>query len=214
MDEKLIIYLDIDVDDMYSGMDAISFVNNPATEISWQKFSSQKTKHKFEKNDLKMVVTGPVMLAETPIYRYSETYGEYYIKFSEQTIFNMMIKYFRDGKIHNVNENHNPKRKVDNVTLIESYILGDRVSSNLFSDLPKGTWMASFKIEDEEYWNNVICSDEFNGFSLEGYFIEKYEDSIIEDVYSKAQEILNSDKSDELKFNEIKRLVSKPLNIK
>ena len=185
-----IIYLSIDEEDMGSGVDTISFVENPATEVSWMKFSKE-TKLTFQKDEAKRMVTGPVMLAETPIYRYSETIGEYFVKFSEETILSMMKKYFKDGKINRVNEHHNSKRMVEGVRMVESFIVGDRIKSELYPDLPKGTWVATFFIEDEEYWNNTIMNDEFGGFSLEGMFEENYEETIVEEVYSKIEGVIN-----------------------
>lgn len=185
-----IIYLSIDEEDMGSGVDTISFVENPATEVSWMKFSKE-TKLTFQKDEAKRMVTGPVMLAETPIYRYSETIGEYFVKFSEETILSMMKKYFKDGKINRVNEHHNSKRMVEGVRMVESFIVGDRIKSELYPDLPQGTWVATFFIEDEEYWNNTIMNDEFGGFSLEGMFEENYEESIVEEVYSKIEGVIN-----------------------
>jgi len=191
-----IVYLEIEEGDMSSGVDAISFVESPATEISWEKFSAQKPLT-FQKDEMKRIVTGPVMLAETPIYRYSPMLGEYYVKFSEETILSMMKKYFKDNKIHRVNENHDSKRMVDGVRMIESFIVGDRIKSELYPDLPKGTWVASFFVEDEKYWNEVIMGDKFTGFSLEGMFIENYEQSLIEETYAKIEAVVNDNELSE-----------------
>lgn len=204
--ERLIIYLDINDDDN-TGMSAISFVDKPATEVSWNKFNEQK-KLKFEKDEMKRIVTGPVMLAETEIYRYSEMLGDYWVKFSAESIFKMRNKYFKEGKINSINEQHNSNKIVENVFLVDSYIIDDKVTSNLYSDLPNGTWMASFYIEDETYWNDVIMSDKFTGFSLEGYFIEKYEETLISEMYSKIENVLNEDISDLEKELKIKNILN------
>ena len=39
-------------------------------------------------------------------------------------------------------------------------------------DYPKGTWMISIKIEDDAVWNKVK-EGKLNGFSVQGYFLEK-----------------------------------------
>lgn len=204
--EKLpVIYYDIEMEDDKTGMDVISFVTSPATEIVWGKFN--KTTH-FAKNELKRIVTGPVMLAETPIYRYDDVIGGFYCKFSEETIFKMMKKYFMENKIHQVNEQHNGNRVVGNVYMVESFIVGDKVESKLYPELPKGTWMASFFIEDENYWNDVIMKDEFNGFSLEGNFTYHMENDIIDNIYSSIENILSSEITDEEKETKIKELLN------
>lgn len=199
-----VIYLEIDFEDMESGVSAVSFVDGPATEISWEKF---KQDYIFEKKASERILTGPIMLAETPIYRFSPLIGSYYVKFSQKTIFDMMKKYFKENKIHKVNENHDSKRPVSNVYMVESYIIGERNRSNVFKDLPEGTWMASFFVEDEQYWNDVVMKGEFNGFSLEGMFAEKMEDEVVEQLYSKIEEILFSKDSDDLKEFKIKQLL-------
>jgi hypothetical protein len=38
-------------------------------------------------------------------------------------------------------------------------------------NLPRGTWMASYKINDEETWQK-IKNGELNGYSIAGNFIE------------------------------------------
>lgn len=208
MEDKLpIIYLEIDFDDMDSGVSAISFVDRPATEVSWQTFSSKQI---FEKKDIERIITGPVMVAETPIYRYSPSIGPYYVKFSKKTVFDMMKKYFKDNKIHQVNENHNSKRKVKDVYMVESFIINERTRSEAFADLPDGTWMGSFFVEDEKYWNDVVLKGDFTGFSLEGMFTEKYEMEIINEVYSKIKDVIFSKQGEE----EIEKQIKNILNIK
>lgn len=201
-----IIYLDINLEDETSGVDFVSFVDSPATEVTWHKYNGI-TPQNFEKNDVKRIVTSPIMLAETPIYRISPLIGEYYCKFSEKTIFNMMLKYFKLNKSKNINENHDSNRIVDNVMLVESFIVGDKVSSSIFKDLPKGSWMGSFHIEDEKYWNEVIMSDEFTGFSLEGGFFERIEDDIIDELYNNILKTIDSKATEQEIIIELKKML-------
>ena len=39
-------------------------------------------------------------------------------------------------------------------------------------NLPKGTWMVSMKINNDEIWDRVK-SGELRGISIEGYFVDK-----------------------------------------
>lgn len=207
-------YLEIDENNPESGLDAISFVDAPAIEINWYTFKKEEV-YTFKADEVKRVVTAPVMLCEHPIYRVSSDGTEYNVKFSEETIFKMMKKYFRDNRIHNVNENHNPNNIVDNVTMIESFIVGDRTTSKLYPDLTKGSWVASFYIHDQEYWDNVIMSDEFTGFSLEGGFdlVEAFSktktkvepaNETKELTKELVKELLDSGKSDDEIYDELK----------
>ena len=222
--DDLIIYLEIDEDDMYSGMSAVGFVDQPATEIVWNNFSKQKETLAIDWNNFskekgkgfkfagegdkkKRVVTGPIMVAETPIERYSKELGKYYVKFSEDTIFKMAKKYFKENKIHNVNENHDSKRTVKDVYLIESFFISDRVTSELYPELPMGSWMGSYFIEDEDYFNDIILSDKFQGFSLEGGFIENYEMAKVEQLFNSIKSIANSNLGELTKERKIKKLL-------
>jgi hypothetical protein len=121
----------------------------------------------------------------------------------------MMKKYFKENKIHKVNVNHDSKQSKDNVFMVESYIVGDRNTSNLFPDLPEGSWVATYYVDNDEVWDK-IKSGEYNGFSLEGYFIEKYEDELLVKVQEQLQDIIDSKETDEIKEYKIKKI----LNIK
>ena len=157
----------------------------------------------------KRLVTAPVMIAETAIPRFNPDLGKYYVKFSKDTIEKMMKKYFKENKIHKVNTNHDPRQQKDGVYMMESYIVGDRTNSNIFPELPEGSWVATYYVDNDDVWNK-IKEGEYNGFSLEGYFIEKYEDDMIQRITEKLQSILESDIDDTFKELQIKNL----LNIK
>ena len=53
---------------------------------------------------------------------------------------------------------------------------------------PKGTWMCSMKIEDEAIWQK-IKDGKLNGYSVQGYFLEKAKFST--DNTNKLEEIKN-----------------------
>lgn len=208
MEEKTVIYLDIEEEDMYSGVEAISFVDEPAIQIDWQTYSKEGKK-RFKKDDVKRIITSPVMLAETPIYRYSEEMGEYYVKYSADSIFKMRNKFHMDGRQNQVNEDHDSKRKVDNVYMVESFIVGDKVKSELFPDLPSGSWVASWYIKDKDYYNKLVTSEDFNGVSLEGYFVENYEMKHLNSLFKQVQEITESESHDLVKIEKLKKLFTK-----
>jgi hypothetical protein len=314
LDEKNlpVIYLDIDEEDMMSGLDAVSFVSNPATEMKWTMFSvatdtyndypqsatdnacraikfrddnpkvecgtiigwtranqlcnkenlsldtigrmASFKRHQQNKDvpydegcgglmwdawggdegiawalkkmewanhnmwnnrmskvemsvedDEKRIITSPVMLAETKILRHNDLFGYYYVKFSEETILKMMKKYFKDNKINRVNEEHNSKKIVDGVYMIESFIVGDRIESKLYPNITKGSWMASYFIEDKDYWEEIKDGN-FTGLSLEGGFNELWDEEFINTLYSKVEEILFSELDEKTKENKIKKL--------
>lgn len=218
MEDKTIIYLDLNEFNFDSGMSALALVDRPATHKAWYKFNKQgqaiEQDYAFDRNEMERIVTGPIMLAETPLYRKSKAHGEYFVKFSADTIFKMAKKYIKEGKYNNVLEMHDGDRVVEHLTMVESFFVTDRVKSTLYPDAPTGSWIASFYVEDEQYWNDVIMSDQFNGFSLEGHFIEIWEDQENqfrdEDLlYNQIGTVLGLPISEQEQELKIKKLLSK-----
>lgn len=177
----------------------MEYINNRLRARAFQVFETI--------DDEKRIVSAPVMLAETPILRFNENIGKYYVKFSPDTIERMMKKYFKENKIHNVNLNHNSNQQQDNIYMVESYIVGDRNKSELFKDIPNGSWVASFVVENDDVWEK-IKSGEYKGFSLEGHFIEKYEDEMINNIEAKIIDIVYSQMPDTDKETKLKKLLN------
>lgn len=186
---------------IYWALRKMESINN---QLRMTPFSKQEFK---EINDEKRLVTAPVMLAETKIPRYNPELGKYYVKFSKETIEKMMRKYFKENKIHKVNVNHDQTQQQDGIYMMESYIVGDRTSSKIFPDLPSGSWVATFYVDNMDVWEK-IKDGEYNGFSLEGYFIEKYEDEMIDRINEQLEKIVNSNEDDQTKEEKIKNLLN------
>lgn len=191
-----------------TGIDAIALVDQPATEVNWMKFSKQLN---FQIEEEKRNITAPIMLADTPIYRYHPSMGEYYVMFTSDEIEKMVKKYFKTNKIHSVNEMHDSERPVQDVFLIESWIVTSDTdkSKGLGFDVPVGTWMATFHVQSHEYWNEKIKSGEFKGFSLEGAFdmsFNKVEELTDEEMLDKITEIVQLDLSDDDILDMLKKL--------
>lgn len=195
--------------DAWGGDEGINWAINKMEWIHTNMRHNNMSEEVFEDQSPKQIITAPVMLAETPIARFNPILGEYDVLFSEETIFNMMKKYFIENKINNVNEQHDPTKVVDGVYMIESFIVGDRAKSELYPNVPRGSWMATFYIKDKEYYEK-LQEENFNGFSLEGMFIEEYEDNMIGKLYDQINKIMDSDLSDVEKEKQIKKI----LNIK
>lgn len=193
--------------DAWGGDEGIEWALRKMEWANRNMWNNNMSKVQFNMNEEKRIITAPVMLAETPILRYNPSFGKYYVKFSEETILKMMKKYFKDNKIHRVNEEHNPRRVGKGVYMIESFIVGDRTKSELYPEIPKGSWVASFYIEDKEYWQK-IKDEGFTGFSLEGFFEEQYEMQMVEKIFTSVKNIVFSNLPDSDKEDQIKRLLN------
>ena len=120
----------------------------------------------------KHIITGVVCLADTPIYRNNEKYGEYWVVFTKETIQKMVEKFSRDGLFKSVNLQHDDNKFVDGIYMVESYLTDKSrgISPIEFNDIPDGSWIASYKVDNLELWDEIVNSGKLNGFSLQGMF--------------------------------------------
>ena len=162
----------INIDDELTGINAISLVESPAVEKDFLCFSKEKETVKLNFDKAKRVISGVVCLADTPIYRYNEKYGEYYVVFSKETIQKMVEKFAKMDLFKSVNLQHDDTKFVDGIYMFESYIINKERGINPveFSDIPDGSWIASYKVENDELWGEIINGNKLNGFSLQGLF--------------------------------------------
>ena len=128
---------------------------------------------KFSEDD-KMIVTGPAMIPNQLIPRRDDMGNLFHVYFTKETIKNIAKKFLADQNAHNTDINHNDQVVQEN-TLLESWIVDDPKmdkATALGFNVPSGTWMTSYKINNKETWNK-IKSGELNGFSVTGSFLEK-----------------------------------------
>ena len=155
------------IDELTEGVQYVSLVDLPAIEKPFQAFDKQTTQ-RFKETNEQRVLSGPLMLADVPIYREDASYGQYYVLFDKPTIRKIVQKYFKQGNQHNVNAFHNTE--LDGVFMFESYIIDKARGINPpigYEDVTDGSWFGSFKVENEEVWENRKA---FTGFSVEGLF--------------------------------------------
>ena len=158
---------DIDLGDLNSenGMFRISLVAAPAIEENFIHFKDERIE--FFKDEEKRQVVGPIMIPNKPIYRRNSEVGEYYIRFTEKAIDDIMYKYSKDGKFNLFNIEHTDQN-FDGVTMLEIWKKESDAdkSSKYGYDLPDGTVFVKAQIEDESLWSS-IKTGEINGFSIE-----------------------------------------------
>lgn len=170
MKELKIYNIEVSLTDDITGVGTISLVEHPAVEVGFLKFETDKP-IELQFNDDKHIITGVAMLADTPIYRNNERYGEHYVVFSKQTIRNIVEKYSKFGLQNLVNIEHSQERYVNDIFMIESYLIDKErgIIPNEFSDAPDGSWIVSFKVNNLAVWDE-IKEGKVSGFSIEGFF--------------------------------------------
>lgn len=166
--------IDESADDL-TGIYAISFVDFPANQVDFIALDKQQELH-LSRDTAKQVLTGVVLKPGQLIYRHSPQTGDYYIRFSEEQVEKIARKMMKTGvALHSTTHQH--QSPLTGNYLTELWIVedpeNDKSKALGFSDLPKGTLMCSYKIEDKNYWEKEVMSGHVKGFSLEGFFSQQ-----------------------------------------
>jgi hypothetical protein len=158
-------------DETKGGVSAISLVSSPAILTNFIKFNEDiPTVKLILADEDKRIVLGPVIIPNIKIFRSGKSLGldqDAYCYFRENTIRALAEDYLMKAKNNNVTIQH--EEKTFSVKMLESWIVEDTVKdkSSLYGfELPKGSWVASFKIEDDTLWK-AIKNNELAGFSIE-----------------------------------------------
>ena len=186
------------INDLEDGIFAVSLVSTPATESNWQCFSKEEQMYSIE-NEEEHIITGVIMLANTPIFRRDGSGYEYNIVYSPETIKLMSEKMLKDMAHNQIDIEHNGCiLPPGTVNLVEIYIKDSEkgISPNFLKDIPDGSLIGSYKIHDDVLWN--MCKEgTLHGFSLAGWFdVKEFKDkkkskySMIEKIKEKLRELL------------------------
>lgn len=159
----------IDLNNEETMMSCISLVTEPAVEYDFECFSQQRKPMKFTITDHdKHCITGVAIRADVPIYRYSEEMGEYYVRFTKETIEKIVFKYSKMNLWNSVSLEHSGKN-IDSAVMVEFFIKSPDKCPKGFENVEDGSLMVTYKITDKELWDTIKNSDEINGFSIEIY---------------------------------------------
>lgn len=165
---KLPIYnIIIDTESEDLNMSCISLVTDPAVERDFECFSKNNKAMQFSiTNPEKHCITGVAIRADVPIYRYSPDKGEYYVRFSKETIEQIVYKYSKQNLWNSVSLEHSGQN-IDSAVMVEFYLKSENKCPKGFEEIENGSLMVTYKITDENLWDKVKNSDEINGFSIE-----------------------------------------------
>jgi len=187
-----IVELIIDEKDEHSGIDAVSVVHSPAIEENFVALNKHEIQLK-EVDTEKRLLMGAALIPNKQIYRHNGK-DEYYIFFSEKTVRQASELFLMRSNQNNATYEH--KDKLKGMSVVESWIIEDKEqdkSKKYGFDLPVGTWMISMKVNNDEVWNDVK-EGKVKGFSIEGYFADKYEMKIEQqqkdEIINKLKELL------------------------
>jgi hypothetical protein len=194
-----------ELNDVIGELQRISLVSDPAIEQDFMLFNSVDLMFKTTDEE-KRIVTGCAMRPDIKIMRKDENGDLYYGFFSKDTVRKAAEIFFKkNSNANNTNIEH--QFEIDGAYVFESWIVEnpelDKSKALGFNDVKLGDWWVSMKIENEDVWNNYLKTGLIKGFSVEIRATEKETE-----VLSKIKELLESDKSEDEKFDEIKNILS------
>ncbi len=175
--EALKIYRCTISEDLDSPMEvqAVALVDEPAIAKNFLAFKTQNPQVRnmlFAVDVEKQIISGPAMLAGTPIYRKDAELGEYLVTFDKPTIFAIVQKFFYKGFNQHFNIMHDPAQRTKGVCIFESFITdASRGVQPMkgFEDAPDGSWFISARVNNADIWAK-IKQGAIKGFSVEGVF--------------------------------------------
>ena len=193
------------IDDVLDGVRRISLVTAPATQSDFMLFSQDELKFKVTNTD-KKVITGIAMRPNMHIPRRDADGELYYGFFSEETVTRASELFFRNGQNTNTT-NLEHEFDVDGIYVFESWLVidpeSDKSKSLGMSDVRKGDWIVSMKVENDLIWNEFLKTGLIKGFSVEVKATENQVVNTQDELFACIEVILNSNASDEDKFNQI-----------
>jgi hypothetical protein len=155
---------EIILNDEEQGVDFISLVDEPAMNVDFLKFNKNEQFYFKAERDKKMLY-GVFIMADFPVYRNTEKWGEIYTLFKPDTILKIQKRFNKKGYGRNINFNHG-----DNIVkayVVDDFIVSDLIKPNFGFDVNVGSWCGSIFVEDDDFWNNYVKNDIVKGFSVE-----------------------------------------------
>ena len=167
-----IIELFLDETAELNGISAISVVSEPAIMEDFITLKAEKIKLA-EVDKEQRIFMGAALVPNRPIPRKKEK-KRFYVYFSQSTVKQASELFLINGNQSQATVEH--EYSVEGLTVVESWIVEDPEMDKSkhygFENIPKGTWMVSMKINNDEVWEKAK-KGEIAGYSIEGYFIDR-----------------------------------------
>lgn len=201
----------IDLEDEETLIHRNSFVEYPAVEYTKMAFSKDSMIFNADKSQQKFMSVS--ILADTPIPRLNKQTGEEYtVTFTKQSIINALNKWMKMGKQNEISWQHS-NEIITGVYMVESFIVNKgRVESPAFANIPDGSLIQTYWVEDKEQYDALLNDPLFGGFSVE--ISAKVEEAFAMDFDAihkeeKIKEIIfNEEITDEEKYDKIKEIIT------
>lgn len=142
------------------------YVADELEKVNGQKFSFQITDKE------RRLITGPLMIADLPIYRRDEEHGEYMVVFRKPEIEKIIKKFGKSSFFNNVNWMHDDSNRPEGIYLFESMFVDKErgVSApSVLEGITDGSWVGTYYVENDQVWED-IKQGKVVGFSVQGFF--------------------------------------------
>lgn len=157
------------------GIYALSVVNDPAMEQMFIALNKDEQPEPLEVelaevNKEQRILMGVALIPDKPIYR-NQNGKEFYITFPSETIKAAAHSFIQNQYNNNSSIEH--ETQLSGVSVVESWIVEDEKNdkANAFGlNAPKGSWVASMKVDNDELWNDYVKTGKIKGFSIDGLF--------------------------------------------
>lgn len=151
------------------GVFGISLVHDPAMEGVFVALNKQEEIKLTEIDKEQRILMGLVLEPNKPIYR-NQNGEEFNIVFSEETVKDLSHGFFKSNSHKNSTVEHDENEKIEGVTFVESWIVEDSKkdkSANFGFSYPKGSWIATMKVDNDDIWNDYVKTGKVKGFSID-----------------------------------------------
>ena len=163
-------------------------IGGPRVQEAAQKNPKSRTKIEVEEgvpagefqfaaiNDEQQILAGPLMIADKLIPRVDNEGNKYYVFFDADGIKKLAYKLMKNKLVDAVNIEHNADQKVDDITLVETWLVDDPEKDKSAAygyKLSKGSWFGVYKVNNKQVWDDYVKTGRVKGFSVEGIFQDK-----------------------------------------
>lgn len=149
---------------------AISIVDSPANGFNFIAMSEYK-EIKLASDKKKQLLYGIVLRPNQKIYREFEDGTPFYLTFDSETIERLSQDFMKKGYQNNSTYNHKNSLRLDDATIIESWIVMDSNNDKgnvVGLPVENGDWVISMKLGDKS-WNDYVETGLAKGFSIDSF---------------------------------------------
>ena len=155
------------------GVYSVSLVEEPAMEGDFIALSKETKVELKTVDEEQRILIGLVLEPNKDIYR-NQGGEEFNLRFSEETIKDLSHNFFKQGYQTNSSIEHD--KEITGVSFVESWIVEDSAidkSANFGFSYPKGSWVATMKVDDENVWKDYVKTGKVKGFSIDAFLTLK-----------------------------------------